>query len=57
MDARCPECEKVAVLDDKITKVKCPHCNFETDYESYLEIMKDQALNMASDYIPDRPGM
>ena len=31
MDARCPECEKVAVLDDEITKVKCPHCNFEAD--------------------------
>jgi len=40
MDARCPECENVAVLDDEITKVKCPHCNFEADYESYLEIMK-----------------
>jgi len=25
MDAKCPECEKVAVLDDDITKVKCPH--------------------------------
>ena len=31
-----PECEKVAVLDDEITKVKCPHCNFEADYEKYL---------------------
>ena len=29
MDAKCPECEKVAILDDKITNVKCPHCNFE----------------------------
>ena len=37
MDAKCPECEKVAVLDDEITKVKCPHCNFEADYEKYLE--------------------
>jgi hypothetical protein len=36
--------------------VKCPHCNFETDYENYLEIMKDKAVNMASDYIPKRPG-
>ena len=57
MDARCPECENVAVLDDEITKVKCPHCNFEADYESYLEIMKEKALNMATDYIPDRPGL
>jgi Zn finger protein HypA/HybF involved in hydrogenase expression len=57
MDARCPECEKVAILDDNITKVKCPHCNFEADYETYLEIMKDNAINMASDYIPDRSGL
>jgi len=24
MDAKCPECERVAVLDDEVTKVKCP---------------------------------
>ena len=57
MDSRCPECEKVAVLDDEITKVKCPHCNFEADYEAYLEIMKEKVLNMAADYVPDRPGL
>ena len=57
MDAKCPECEKVAVLDDEITKVKCPHCNFEADYEAYLEIMKEKVLNMAADYVPDRPGL
>jgi len=56
MDARCPKCEKVAVLDDEIKNVKCPHCNFEADYESYLEIMKDHAINMATDYIPKRSG-
>ena len=56
MDAKCPECDKVAVLDDEITKVKCPHCNFEADYEAYLNIMKERALNMSVDYIPDRPG-
>ena len=56
MDAKCPECENVAILDDEITKVKCPHCNFESTYDEYIEIMKDQAINMAADYIPDRPG-
>ena len=40
MDARCPECEKVAILNDEVSKVKCPHCNFEADYDTYLEIMK-----------------
>ena len=57
MDARCPECERVAVLDEKLIRVKCPHCNFEADYETYIEIMKEQAISMASDYIPDRPGL
>ena len=56
MDAKCPECENVAILDEKITKVKCPHYNFEADYEAYLEIMKEKVLNMSADYIPDRPG-
>lgn len=57
MDAKCPECEKVAILNDEVTRVKCPHCNFDEDYDKYLEIMKEQAINMASDYIPDRPGL
>ena len=57
MDARCPECDQVAILDDDITTVKCPHCNFESNYEDYLEIMKNAAINMAADYIPDRPGV
>lgn len=57
MDARCPECEKPATLDEDVTHVSCPHCGFEADYEKYLDIMKDQAVNMAADYIPDRPGL
>lgn len=57
MDAKCPECENVAILDENITKVKCPHCKFEMDYDDYLEVMKDKAINMAADYIPDRPGL
>ncbi len=57
MDACCPECEKVAVLNDKVTSVKCPFCGFEADYESYLKIMKEKAINMSVDYIPDRPGL
>ena len=56
MDARCPKCEKVAQLSDDIKNVKCPHCGFEASYDDYIDIMKDNAVNMASDYIPDRPG-
>lgn len=57
MDAKCPKCEKIAILNESITNVKCPHCNFEADYDMYIEIMKDQAINMVTDYIPDRPGI
>lgn len=57
MDAKCPECDKVAKLDDDVTKVKCNHCNFEADYETYLEIMKEKALNMSIDYLPKRSGL
>lgn len=57
MDAKCPECSGVAVLDEDVTEVKCPQCGFEAGYDRYLDIMKDAALNMAADYIPDRPGM
>jgi len=56
MDAKCPECEKVASTDDELTKVTCPHCNIKATYDEYIEIMKNNALNMAADYIPDRPG-
>ena len=56
LDARCPECENVAKVNDDLTKVTCPHCKFEKSYDEYLEIMKDQEINMATDYIPDRPG-
>src|SRR3989337_66553 len=45
MDARCPKCEKVAVLSDDITNVKCPHCGFEASYDSYIDIMKENDAN------------
>ena len=56
MDAKCQECEQVAKTDDDLTKVICQHCNFESTYDEYIEIMKNKAINMATDYIPDRPG-
>ena len=57
MDAKCPECDGVAVLNEDVTEVICHHCGFKAGYERYLEIMKEAALNMAADYIPDRPGL
>ena len=56
MDAKCPKCDQVANTDEELTKVTCPHCKFKSTYDEYIEIMKDNAINMAADYIPDRPG-
>ena len=56
MDAKCPECEKIAVLDDDITNVKCPHCGFEAQYDEYLKIMKQRAGDLVSNFNPDRAG-
>ena len=43
-------------MNDECTEIKCPHCNFKSSYDDYIEIMKDKAINMSADYIPDRPG-
>ena len=56
MDAKCPTCEKVAVLDEEITTVKCPHCGFEAKYDDYLKLMKEKVGKMAEDFQFDRPG-
>ena len=57
VDARCPRCGSVAAVDEDMTRVRCPHCGYEDSYDGYLETMKQEAINMAADYIPDRPGM
>ena len=56
MDAKCPSCDRVAVLDDEVTKVKCPHCGFETKYDDYLKLMKEKIGKMVENFQLDRPG-
>ena len=56
MDAKCPNCDRVATLDDEITKVKCSHCGFEAKYDDYLELMKQRVGEMAESFQFERPG-
>lgn len=56
MDAKCPECDGVAVLDDEVTTVKCSNCGFEAKYEDYLNIMKQRVGAMVDNFQFDRPG-
>jgi len=56
VDAKCPNCDRVATLDDEITKVKCSHCGFEAKYDDYLELMKQRVGEMAESFQFERPG-
>ena len=56
MDAKCPNCDKVAKLDDEATIVKCPHCGFEAKYDDYLTLMKQRVGEMAENFSFDRPN-
>ncbi len=56
MDAKCPQCEKIAILNDEVTVVKCPHCGFEAKYDDYLELMKERVGSMVENFNPDKAG-
>jgi len=56
MDAKCPECEKIAILKDDMSDVKCTYCGFTASYDEYIEIMKEKVQNMVADFSPERPG-
>ena len=56
MDAKCPECEKIAMLDDEVTNVKCRYCGFQSKYDEYLKIMKQRVGDLVSNFNPDRAG-
>jgi len=56
VDAKCPNCDRVAVLDEEVTTVKCPHCGFEAKYDDYLKLMKEKIGEMAENLQLDRPG-
>ena len=56
MDAKCPQCEKTATLDDDVSSVKCAFCGFEAKYDDYLEIMKEKVGELVANFNPDRTG-
>ncbi len=47
MDARCINCNDKANYDIENSKIICKECDIEIDYDKYIEIMKEKALNMA----------
>lgn len=50
LEAKCPKCDKTAEVNDEMTEVNCSYCLAKTSYEEYLEIMKEKALNMSTEF-------
>lgn len=50
MNAKCPQCERKAEVNDDMTGVKCPHCGYEETFDAYLERMKERVSGIVSDF-------
>jgi Zn ribbon nucleic-acid-binding protein len=50
LDARCPNCNLKASVDDDMKNVKCKNCGFESSYDDYIDIMKDKAIGLSENF-------
>ena len=50
LEAKCYKCDKKAEVNDEMTEVNCSYCLAKISYEEYLEIMKEKALNMSTEF-------
>jgi len=50
LEAKCPECNKKAEVNDDMSEVKCMHCGFSASYDDYIEMMKGKAVDIADNY-------
>ena len=41
MDAKCPNCEMRAEVNDEMTKVKCKFCGYEDIFNEYMKKMEE----------------
>jgi DNA-directed RNA polymerase subunit RPC12/RpoP len=50
LEAKCPQCDKKAEVDEEMIEVTCKHCGFRASYDVYVEMMKDRAVIMTDDF-------
>ncbi len=50
LEARCPECNKKAQVNDNMSNVKCGYCGFSATYDDYIEIMKGKAVDIVDNF-------
>jgi predicted nucleic-acid-binding Zn-ribbon protein len=50
LDAKCPECDNKARVNDDMTVVRCKNCGYSDNYENYIKIMRSKAENMTDNF-------
>ena len=55
LEAKCPQCDKRAEVNDDMSRVECKYCGFELSYDEYIEVMKGKAVTMADDFQMNSP--
>jgi ribosomal protein S27E len=55
LEAKCPQCDKRAEVNDDMSRVKCKYCGFDLSYDEYIEVMKGKAVTMADDFQMNSP--
>ncbi len=50
MDARCPNCEKKAQVNEDMTRVKCVNCGYEDTFDAYMECMEERVDDIVSSF-------
>ncbi|HEY6883181.1 MAG TPA: zinc-domain-containing protein [Nitrososphaeraceae archaeon] len=55
LEAKCPQCDKRAEVNDDMSRVECKYCGFGLLYDEYIEVMKGKAVTMADDFQMNSP--
>jgi DNA-directed RNA polymerase subunit RPC12/RpoP len=50
LQAKCPNCGEKAEIDDDTANARCHFCGLNLSYESYLELMKERATNLVTNF-------
>jgi hypothetical protein len=50
MDAKCPNCERKAQVNEELSRVKCDFCGYEDTFDEYMKKMEERAGGIVSDY-------
>ncbi|MFQ5940116.1 MAG: zinc-domain-containing protein [Nitrososphaerales archaeon] len=50
MDAKCPNCERKAQVNEELSKIKCNFCGYEDTFEEYMKKMEERLSGIVSNY-------